>query len=146
MTTDERYMDLYKLGLQKQNDENQMWAARTSGFLTSSAFLFGGTVVLIVNGVVLGVIGTICAAGVFLCFLQNRNAYAARRGLQRWGLLADHAREELTASYREVLQRVHTQHRVMADPFKPIWIYEYWLPSTLLVIWAAAFWAAILAK
>ncbi|MFC1947532.1 hypothetical protein ACFLXY_06405 [Chloroflexota bacterium] len=137
---------LFKIFLfanQKSEQENQLWSTRTSSFLTASAFLFLGVITIrsLELPELLSILVIIC--GLFLCLLQNRNAWAARKAQRIWMDLEKKILSQMEPDISEPIIAGDIDRTKVWGDFTPMFIrmflpnkiYEYWLPGTMAVIW-----------
>jgi len=145
MTDAERNYQLYLLANHKAELENHLWGARTAAFLTASSFIFVGVIALLISEVTRILPLVVCLCGLFLCFLQNRNAWAARKGAGTWDVIMKETLKRMDADTSELISSVGTERNkiwgTLAPKWKrifiPRWIHEYWMPGTISLIWVS---------
>jgi len=135
MTDEEKSFQIYAFANQRRMQEDQLFGARTASFLTVSAFLFAGFVILLVNGIARPLAIFVCILGLFLAFLQNRNTLATKRGKRIWDDVLHRATEGVEDKSKELLLEADSKYFGGWGPFAPIWIQAYWLPGSMSVLW-----------
>jgi hypothetical protein len=135
MTDEEKSFQIYAFANQRRMQEDQLYGSRTASFLTASAFLFAGFVVLLVSGIARPLAIFVCILGLFLAFLQNRNTLATKRGRGIWEGILHRATEGIEGKSKELLLEAGSKSFRGWGPFAPTPIQAYWLPGSMSVLW-----------